>query len=436
MATAAANRTGPPGQPDIAYTPNWDTYQERIKRRQETEKINGTLPDGFPQKLESSLAWTGATVTDQYDWSYELNQSELEEIQEALDYFKSQNKSLGDISQLTFPLPKLHPRLRSISADVHNGHGFKVVRGIPIDKYTREENVIIYAGIASHVANIRGRQDHEHNGRPADVVLAHVKDLSTHADAKNIGSPAYTTEKQVFHTDAGDVIALFALAAADEGGESFLSSSWTVYNELAATRPDLIRTLAEPWDVDEADESSEFLTSCRFGKTGPPGYTPRPLLYHQPAGEKGPERVIIQYARRSFTGYWGLPRSADIPAITEAQAEALDAVHFTAEKHALALEFRPGDIQFVNNLSIFHARGGFRDSLEKQRHLIRLWLRDEELHWDTPAALQSRWDRVYGNVTAETQVFPLEPSIRSASSGIKTKQDALPLSSAAVAISA
>ncbi|KID87632.1 Taurine catabolism dioxygenase TauD/TfdA [Metarhizium guizhouense ARSEF 977] len=424
MATAAANRSGPPGQPDIAYTPNWDTYQERIKRRQETEKINGTLPDGFPQKLESSLAWTGATVTDQYDWSYELNQSELKEIQEALDYFKSQNKSLGEISQLTFPLPKLHPRLRSISADVHNGHGFKVVRGIPIDKYTREENVIIYAGIASHVANIRGRQDHEHNGRPADVVLAHVKDLSTLADAKSIGSPAYTTEKQVFHTDAGDVIALFALAAADEGGESFLSSSWTVYNELAATRPDLIRTLAEPWDVDE------------FGKTGPPGYTPRPLLYHQPAGENGPERVIIQYARRSFTGYWGLPRSADIPAITEAQAEALDAVHFTAEKHALALEFRPGDIQFVNNLSIFHARGGFRDSLEKQRHLIRLWLRDEELHWDTPAALQSRWDRVYGNVTAENQVFPLEPSIRSASSGIKAKQDALPLSSAAVAISA
>lgn len=71
-----------------------------------------------------------------------------------------------------------------------------------------------------------------------------------------------------------------------------------------------------------------------------------------------------------------------------------------------------------------------------RRHLIRLWLRDEELHWDTPAALQSRWDRVYGNVTAENQVFPLEPSIRSASSGIKAKKDALPLSSAAVAISA
>jgi hypothetical protein len=162
-----------------------------------------------------------------------------------------QNKPLGEINQQTFPLPKLHPVLRSIAAEIHNGHGFKVLRGIPVEQYTREENVIIYAGIASHVATIRGRQDHHFNGRPADVVLAHVKDLSSHSDANSIGSPAYTTEKQVFHTDAGDIIALFALQAAQDGGESYLSSSWTVYNELAATRPDLIRTLAEPWAVDE-----------------------------------------------------------------------------------------------------------------------------------------------------------------------------------------
>ena len=76
--------------------------------------------------------------------------------------------------------------------------------------------------------------------------------------------------------------------------------------------------------------------------------------------------MIIQYARRSFTGYWGLPRSSNIPPITEAQAEALDALHYTAEKFAIALGFRQGDIQFANNLSIFHARGGFKDSAEKQ----------------------------------------------------------------------
>ena len=148
-------------------------------------------------------------------------------------------------------MPKLHAALRQISHNVHHGRGFKVLRGLPFDKHTREENVIIYAGVASHVASIRGRQDHQINGKPADVVLNHIKDMSAIVDASKIGAPAYTTDKQVFHTDAGDVIALACLETAAEGGESKLSSSWTVYNELARTRPDLIRTLAEPWAAEK-----------------------------------------------------------------------------------------------------------------------------------------------------------------------------------------
>lgn len=160
-------------------------------------------------------------------------------------------KPLGNIDQQTFPLPKLHDALRVISRDVHHGRGFKVLRGLPFAKHSREENVIIYAGVSSHVAPVRGRQDHQWDGKPADVVMAHIKDLSATTDAKAIGSPAYTTDKQVFHTDAGDVIALACLETAAEGGQSKLSSSWTVYNELARTRPDLIRTLAEPWHAEK-----------------------------------------------------------------------------------------------------------------------------------------------------------------------------------------
>jgi hypothetical protein len=61
----------------------------------------------------------------------------------------------------------------------------------------------------------------------------------------------------------------------------------------------------------------------------------------------------------------GLPRSTTIPPITEAQAEALDAIHFLAEKYNLGLNFQKGDIQYINNLSIFHARDGFVDTPEK-----------------------------------------------------------------------
>lgn len=57
-------------------------------------------------------------------------------------------------------------------------------------------------------------------------------------------------------------------------------------------------------------------------------YKLRPLLYYQPATEADPERLIIQYSRRNLTGYLDCKRSANIPPLTEAQAEALDAVQF------------------------------------------------------------------------------------------------------------
>lgn len=103
----------------------------------------------------------------------------------------------------------------------------------------------------------------------------------------------------------------------------------------------------------------------RFGDPSKP-FSVRPLLNLLPADENNPERLIIQYARRTFTGYQALPRSASIPPITEAQAEALDTLHFLAERFAVALDFQQGDIQYINNLSIFHARDAFRDTPDKQ----------------------------------------------------------------------
>ncbi|KAJ5987000.1 hypothetical protein N7451_011365 [Penicillium sp. IBT 35674x] len=386
--------------PDIGYMPDFEEYLARGKRRQATENLEKNVPEGFPTKLTGSYVWDPKILANTYNWNYHLTSEDIHEINHALKQFKASGKPMGELSMETFPLPRLHATLRDISNEVHNGHGFKVIRGLPVDEYTREENVIIYTGLSSHVAPIRGRQDNKWQGKPADVLVAHVKDLSQECNPKDIPGPVVTADKQVFHTDAGDVIALFCLSEGHSGGESFLASTGHVYNVLAATRPDLIKTLSEPWPFDDFAPNGDV-------------YKLRPLLYYQPATEADPERLIIQYSRRNLTGYMDCKRSANIPALTEAQAEALDAVHFTAEQHAISLDFHKGDIQFANNLSILHARGAFTDAPNKRRHLLRLWLRDPEYEWTKAKDLQERFDRVYAGINVESSVFPLEATIRS-----------------------
>ncbi|KAK0391429.1 hypothetical protein NLU13_0929 [Sarocladium strictum] len=403
----------PPGQPDIAYHPDWNNYQARIARRLATEDLPKELPEGFPKELKGDLVWEGETLAEKYDWTYVLSEEQLAEIDAALQHFKSLNIAKGYISQETFPLPKLHDQLRRLSRELHQGHGFFVLRGLDVDRYTREENIIIYAGVSSHIGPIRGRQDAYLEGRRADVVMGHVKDvragLGKDRDPSKvkIGTPAYTADKQVFHTDSGDIVSLFALSTAAQGGASRLASTWRVYNELAATRPDLIHTLSGTWIAElytkTVDNKDKFMS--------------RPLLFHQPAGADGrtPDRVLLQYGRRYYVGFGEIPRGGHLPPISEAQAEALDALHFLGERFSVSTNFEKGDMQYANNVAIFHARDGFTDTQDKQRHLLRLWLRDPEYAWDTPEPLLSRWDRVYGGVTPELQTFPLEPHMRSES---------------------
>lgn len=64
------------------------------------------------------------------------------------------------LSAETFPLTgELARRLKAVSYECYNGVGFNIVRGLNPAKYSAADNVIIYAGIASHIAPGRGFVD-------------------------------------------------------------------------------------------------------------------------------------------------------------------------------------------------------------------------------------------------------------------------------------
>lgn len=125
-------------------------------------------------------------------------------------------------------------------------------------------------------------------------------------------------------------------------------------------------------------------------------------------------RVLLNFSRRLLTGSPEQPRSPGLPPITEAQAEALDAVHFTALKNQLVVPIQQGDMRFLNNHTILHCRDSFEDSEQWKRHLVRLWLRNPARAWAVPKGLQMAHDRIYEKWHEHDDSdanWPLDPTI-------------------------
>lgn len=361
--------------PDIEWNPSYATYQRRVGRLAASELNRPTcLPEGFPHKIEKPWAWTGSDFADASRYVVQLQETDILEIELALAFFKSSTDgNPGNVSRKTFPLTKLQERLKEVEKNIHLGFGFNVIRGLDPGRYSSLDNVLIYLGITSYVAEKRAVQDSSGN------MLIHVKDLGRIIPDSELRQSPYARNGQPFHNDVCDILAMYVQEQASEGGESHLASAAQIYNDIAESRPDGIHALADD--------------SWVFDKHRTPVYwNSRALLFN--FENKGP---AFCFSRRPITGSPTSPRSPGVPPMTEIQAEALDMVHFTGVKHQLTMRLQRGDIQLINNLAVFHARNGFRDSATQRRHIIRLWLRNEELAWKTPDGLRRTWVEKYGD---------------------------------------
>ena len=83
------------------------------------------------------------------------------------------------------------------------------------------------------------------------------------------------------------------------------------------------------------------------------------------------------------------------------QVAALDVVQQLADKYCLCLDMVPGDIAFINNLGILHAREEFSDTPENTRYLVRMWLKNKQQAWELPRTLQRGNDRTYDETAEE-----------------------------------
>lgn len=370
--------------------PNYD-YLSQTPNRVSVECDRGKLglPTRFPKSIISPTAWTAADFENDSNrerYTLALDADQIEEIEQACRHFNASGIPLQNLSQESFPLPALGDKLKALATELTSGVGFFHIRGLDPQRYSNRMNVVLYLGISSYIGKKRGRQDELGN------MLLHLTDLGSAAAPESERQAPYSNVGQPFHTDIGDIIGLYSLGEAECGGESQLAPSSTVYNEIAKTRPDIIRLLSSPsWVFD------------RFGQS--PSHTVRSILYSMLDG-----KVMFSFSMRPLVGNRSSPRSCGIPDLSKSQIEAINMVQSVAERHALSMKLKPGDLLFWNNMALLHSRAGFTDSSDRKRHLLRLWLRNDatEKHWPVPEVLQASWNDAF--VHAERpQLWPIEP---------------------------
>jgi len=204
------------------------------------------------------------------------------------------------------------------------------------------------------------------NGR--GHVLGHVKDVGDDAAQIDRVRIYRTTARQFFHADDGDLVGLLCLHRAMRGGESDIVSAHNVWNALQRERPDVARLLTEQvWYYDRKGETSngqeEWIKSC---------------VFYLENGGKG--RVYVKwdpYFIRSLTRF---SSKGLIPALSQQQEEAMQVLEETCNRLALHMILEVGDIQFLSNAHVLHARTAYTDypPPEPRRHLMRLWLSTPE----------------------------------------------------------
>ncbi|MCJ1336311.1 hypothetical protein MMC09_001587 [Bachmanniomyces sp. S44760] len=324
----------------------------------------------FPLQIEGPTVWRAEDYVDKPErWIHHFSVEEINEIAEAADLFLAKGTPLTGITKENFHLPQFSSRLTSIRAELLNGKGFILFKGFPVERWGNHKSAVAYMGLGTYLGYFVSQNGKGH-------VLGHVKDLGE--DSKQIDKVRIyrTNARQFFHADDSDLVGLLCIARAEEGGESDIVSSYGVYNVLRKERPDLLKLLTEPvWYFDRKGEVSE----------GEDPYI-RASVFYLEHDDNG--RVYSKwdpYFVRSLTRF---SDQGIIPPLSPAQVEATEVLEEVCKRLSLHMILEVGDIQFLSNEHVLHARTEYKDFAPPapRRHLMRLWLAtpEDEGGWKLP----------------------------------------------------
>ena len=300
--------------------------------------------------LETGCEWRADTLADSY--VFELTEAHLAELDAALAHAEAAVPDVLDVGAEHFPLPTLGPELARITDDLINGRGVALIRGVPVAAYGKARASSSYWGIGAHLGRPWPQNAKGH-------LLGDVTDQGKAADdptsrGNEIGGLPFP-----FHSDGSDLVGLFCLDAGASGGASIVANVVTIHNELVRTEPELVTSLYESFPYDSRGEHAP----------GTKGW------YLMPVFTRRADRLFVRYIRPYILAAARHADAPRVPPLASRAMDLLDAMCADPQFH-VSMQLEPGDMQFVNNYHVLHARTAYTDDRANGhiRHLKRLWL--------------------------------------------------------------
>lgn len=336
-----------------------------------------TSPDVTPGRpIADKTVWTGEDFPDDRSWVFALDSEMRGEIDRCMRVAMARGVDPKAMTPAAFPIERTAEFLSDVYRDVECGPGFALLSGFPVDGYTEEEITLAYCGLCSHFGKITLQN------REGEYILQ-VADKGKAYDEQMRGY--HSNAHLDYHTDGTNMVTLLCLQTAAEGGRSMLVSGPAVYNEIQRTRPEFLDLFHRGFHHHRRNQREEHEAAVTPYRTPVFGFFNG--LFH------------LAYAGPSilFCEEEGIEMS-------EREKAALE--YFEEVVHrpgmSVSMELRKGDLQFVNNFLVLHARTQYRDTPDRTRKLLRLWLDDEnsqrigpgKMDWYLPE--QSRFTRIGG----------------------------------------
>ncbi len=315
------------------------------------------------QPLSGPFAWTGAEIAASTSWRHELDANLIEEINAGIEAYAASGRPWQEANSSTFPLTGLEGLTTSMREELETGSGIFQLRGVPVERHTPEQMRAFFLALGDHVGMPVSQSLKGERLMAIEDAGENSGDYGTITDSANEGSfrssraRAFSTAGLRFHTDRCDVVALLCLSQARHGGHSKIASAVAIHNALLERAPDLLAELFTDYPrsrfgEEESDASTHYML---------PVFT----LEHG--------KFATHYSR---TYIEAAQMNPDVPRLRDAQNAALDILADMAGELCYEMTLQSGDVQFLNNHVIYHARDTYQDDPANGYHrsLLRLWL--------------------------------------------------------------